>query len=171
MSSEPSAKTSQSAILAIFIGWFLLDTLAVTIGSLQHSVRFFDIFAAIAEPSRILFGVDSWLQRIAFGSLCLACLAAPLLARRWNVRFGRWASLAPLVLMVGCGSLLYSRTSAEFFAEPSDLGSIGHSVMRIANSLARQGTSLVSRHISIGLGGYVAFAGALVLAFDGLRCR
>ena len=171
MHSESSVKINQGATLAIFIGWFFLDTLAVTIGSLQHSVRFFDLCAAMGEPRRILFGVESWVQRIAFGSLCLACLAAPLLARQCHGHIERWVSLAPLGLMIGCGVLLYCKTSADTFAVPNDLGSLGHGVMRLANSLARQGATLVSRHISLGLGAYVALVGALVLAIDGWRRR
>jgi len=68
-----------SAMIAIFIGWFFLDTLVATLGSLQHGVRFFDISAVIADPTRIFFGVDAPWQRIFFGLLCLACLLAPLL--------------------------------------------------------------------------------------------
>jgi hypothetical protein len=71
--------------------------------------------------------------------------------------------------MVICGALLYSKTSGEFFAAPADATSLGGSVIRFANDLVRRSTGLVSRHVSIGVGGYLAFAGALVLAMQGMR--
>lgn len=52
---------SQMAMLAIFVGWFFVDTLVASLGSLQHGVRFFDISSAIADPTRIFFAADaSW---------------------------------------------------------------------------------------------------------------
>lgn len=157
------------AMLAIFIGWFFTDTLVVSLGSLQHGVRFFDISAAIADPSRIFFGVDGYFPRIFFGLICFVCLAAPLLPQWRSYRLAWVAYLAPLALMVLCGALLYSKTSSEYFYAPGNGGSLGSSVIRLANDLVRHGGGLVSRHISIGVGGYLAFAGSLVLAVQGLR--
>jgi hypothetical protein len=157
------------ALLAIFIGWFFVDTLAVTLGSLRHGVRFFDMSAAIADPTRIFFGVDTSFQRILFGSLCLICLLAPLLPH-WRAARHAWlAYLVPLGLMVICGVLLYSKTSGEFFPAPADASTLGGSVIRFANNLVRQSTGLVSKHVSVGVGGYLAFAGSLVLAAQGIR--
>jgi hypothetical protein len=157
------------ALLAIFIGWFFVDTLAVTLGSLRHGVRFFDISAAIADPTRIFFGVDGSLQRIFFGFICLICLLAPLLPHWRAVRWAWLGYLAPLALMVICGALLYSKTSGEFFSAPADATSLGGSVIRFANNLVRQSTGLVSKHVAVSVGGYLAFAGSLVLAAQGMR--
>jgi hypothetical protein len=157
------------ALLAIFIGWFFVDTLAVTLGSLRHGVRFFDISAAIADPTRIFFGVDGSFQRVCFGIICLICLLAPLLPHWRAVRWAWLGYLAPLALMVICGALLYSKTSGEFFSAPADAASLGGSVIRFANNLVRQSTGLVSKHVAVGAGGYLAFAGSLVLAVQGYR--
>jgi hypothetical protein len=162
-------RVSLLALLAIFIGWFFVDTLAVTLGSLRHGVRFFDISAAVADPTRIFFGVDGSFQRILFGFVCLICLSAPLLPHWRAARWAWLAYLAPLVLMVICGALLYSRTSGEFFSAPADAGSLGGNVIRFANDLVRRSTGLVSRHVSVGVGGYLAFAGAMALAAQGMR--
>jgi hypothetical protein len=162
-------RVSLLALLAIFIGWFFVDTLAVTLGSLRHGVRFFDISAAVADPTRIFFGVDGSFQRIFFGFICLICLTAPLLPHWRGSRWAWLAYLAPLALMVICGALLYSKTSAEFFSAPADPTSLGGSVIRFANGLVRRSTGLVSRHVSVGVGGYLAFAGSLVLAAQGMR--
>jgi len=157
-----------SALLAIFVGWFFLDTLTVSLGSLQHGVRFFDISSVIADPTRIFFGVDAPLRRCLFVLLLFACLLAPLLPH-WHRSRPAWAAyLAPLALMVTCGALLYSRTSGEFFASPADPGSLGGSVVRFANHLVRQGSGLISRHVSIGAGGYLAFLGSVVLGVKGI---
>jgi hypothetical protein len=157
------------ALLALFIGWFFLDTLVASLGSLQHGLRFFDISAAIADPTRIFFGVDGSLRRIFFGGVCVACLLAPLVPH-WRSHRLAWAAyLAPLALMTFCGVLLYAKSSGDFFPAPSDAGSLGTSVMRFANDMVNRGTGLVSKHISVGAGGYLAFAGALLLAIQGAR--
>jgi hypothetical protein len=157
------------ALLALFIGWFLMDTLVASLGSLRHGLHFFDISAAIADPTRIFFGVEASFRRIFFGGLCLACLLAPLVPH-WRSHRLAWAAyLAPLALMIFCGALLYAKSSGDFFPAPSDAGSLGTSVMRFANDMVNRGSGLVSKHISVGVGGYLAFAGALVLAIQGTR--
>jgi hypothetical protein len=160
---------SLAALLAVFIGWFFVNTLVVSLGSLQHGVRFFDISSAIADPMRIFFGVDASWQRFVFGFICIGCLLAPIYAHRRGYRWAWVSHLAPLALIVVCGALLYSKTSGEFFATPSDANSLSSSVIRFANNLVNQGSGLVSRHISIGVGGYLAFAGSVVLAATGIR--
>jgi hypothetical protein len=162
-------RPSLLAMLALFIGWFFMDTLVASLGSLQHGLRFFDISAAIADPTRIFFGVDGSLRRIMFGGICVVCLLAPLVPH-WRSHRLAWAAyLAPLALMIFCGVLLYAKSSGDFFPAPSDAGSLGSSVMRFANDMVNRGTGLVSKHISVGAGGYLAFAGALVLAIQGTR--
>jgi hypothetical protein len=160
---------SLAAMLAIFIGWFLLDTLVASLGSLQHGVRFFDISSAIADPTRIFFAADGSFQRASFALLCLSCLLLPVLPHWRASRLGWAAYLAPLALMLICGALLYSKTSGEFISAPQDARSLGNSVIRFANGLVHQGSGLVARHVAIGAGGYFAFVGCLVLAVQGMR--
>jgi hypothetical protein len=160
---------SKFALLCIFLGWFMIDTLVVTLGSLQHGVRFFDISAVIADPTRLFFGIQAPFHRILFGLVCIVCLAAPALPYLRRERAAWLGYLAPLILMLICGVLLYSRTSSEFFGTPSDASGVGSDLIRFANKFARQGTGLVSRHISIGMGGYLAFVASLVLALRGMR--
>jgi hypothetical protein len=157
------------ALLCIFLGWFMIDTLIVTLGSLQHGVRFFDISAVIADPTRLFFGIQAPFQRIVFGLVCILCLGAPALPYLRRERVAWLGYLAPLILMLICGVLLYSRTSSEFFGTPSDASGLGGDLIRLTNKFARQGTGLVARHISIGVGGYLAFVASVVLALRGLR--
>jgi hypothetical protein len=55
--------TGKIAMVCVFFGWFLVDTLVVTLGSLQHGARFFDMSAVIADPSRMFFGVQGSARR------------------------------------------------------------------------------------------------------------
>ena len=160
---------SKFAILCIFFGWFLIDTLVVTLGSLQHGVRFFDISALIADPTRLFFGVQGSSQRIFFSLLCVFCLLAPLLPHLRRGRVNWLGYLAPLLLMLICGVLLYSRTSGEFFAARSDAGQAAGSLIRFANGLVHQGTGLVAKHVSVAVGGYLALIASMVLALRGAR--
>ncbi|HTD74420.1 MAG TPA: hypothetical protein VK652_12905 [Steroidobacteraceae bacterium] len=160
---------SKFALLCIFFGWFLVDTLLVTLGSLQHGVRFFDISSVIADPTRLFFGVQGFARRFIFSGVCALCLLAPLLPHLRRGRENWLGYLAPLVLIMICGVLLYSRTSSELFATPTDAGRAGSSLIRFANGLVHQGSGLVARHVSVGVGGYVALIASMVLALRGIR--
>jgi hypothetical protein len=149
---------SRLAVAGILIGWFFIDYLVVSLGSLHHGVRFFDMSAMIADPARLFLGVDSSMQRLLFSFLCLACLAAPLAApqlirSRVANRVAWLAYLAPLALVVLCAALLYLRTTAEFFAD----------------DIARHGGGPAARHLSLGAGGYWALIGSLFLGIQGVH--
>lgn len=160
---------SKIAIGCIFLSWFFLDTLVVTLGSLQHGVRFFDMSAVIADPSRIFFGFSGWAHRAGFGLLCVACLGAPILP---HLRRGKalWlAYSAPLALMAICAALLFWRTAGQFVAAPIDKSRIAGSVAQFANDLVHHSSTQIMRHVSIGIGGYLAVVACLVLALRGVR--
>ncbi len=146
--------SSKLAVAGILIGWFFIDYLVVSLGSLHHGVRFFDMSAMIADPARLFLGVDSSMHRLSFSIICLACLSAPLAAPQLVKARVVWlAYLAPLALVVVCAALLYSRTSAEFFAD----------------DVVRHGGGLAAKHISPAAGGYLALIGSLFLAVQGIR--
>jgi hypothetical protein len=160
---------SKIAIAALIVGWFFISTLVVSFGSLQHGVRFFDMSAVIADPTRLFFGIDSLMQRVLFGLICIGCLAAPLLPQIVHRRSAWLGYLAPLVLMVLCGAILFSKTSGEFFSTPSNAGTVTGSFIRFANDLVNRGGGLVAKHISVGAGGYLALIASAFLAVHGLR--
>jgi hypothetical protein len=145
--------SSMLAIAGVLMGWFFIDSMVVSLGSLHHGVRFFDMSAVIADPARLFLGVESSMQRVVFGVICLACLAAPLAPHLIKSRLAWLAYLAPLGLVVLCAALLYSRTSTEFFAD----------------DVVRHGVVLVAKHISIGAGGYLALIGSTFLGLQGVR--
>jgi hypothetical protein len=160
---------SKIALVCVFFGWFLVDTLVVTLGSLQHGVRFFDISAVIADPSRMFFGLQGSAHRILFIPLCMVCIFAPLLPHFRRMKALWLCYLAPLTLMLICGAVLFSRTSGEFIAAPSNVSRIGGNLIQFANDLVHHGGDLVARHVAIGVGGYLALAASLVLALQGVR--
>jgi len=160
---------SKIAIVCVFFGWFLVDTLVVTLGSLQHGVRFFDISAVIADPSRMFFGLQGSVHRLFFIPLCIVCLFAPLLPHIGRTK-ALWLSyIVPLALMLICGVLLFWRTSGEFIAAPSNASRAAGNIIQFANGLVHHGGDLVARHISIGIGGYLALIAGIVLALRGVR--
>ena len=161
---------SKIALVCVFFGWFLVDTLVVTLGSLQHGVRFFDISAVIADPSRMFFGLQGSAHRVFFIPLCLVCITAPLLPHFSRNSRVLWLTyIAPLTLMLICGALLVVRTSGEFIAAPSNAGRVAGNLVQFANDLVHHGSDLVARHVSIGIGGYLALAAGIVLALRGVR--
>ena len=160
---------SLTALFCIFLGWFFIDTLTVTLGSLHHGVRFYDLPAVIADPTRMFFGIANTARTFLFGAVCLACLLLPLTVYWRDERWTWFAHGAPLILMLVCGSLLYFRTSGEFFATPTDSATVGGNLIRFANGLVHRGSGVVARHVSIGIGGYLAFVGGVVLAVSGLH--
>ena len=161
--------STKLAMVCIVFGWFFMNTLVVSLGSLEHGVRFFDMGSVIADPTRLFFGVDTSLQRISFGLICLLCVLAPLVPHMVRKRSAWLAYAAPLALLLVCGAILYSRTSGDFFTTPSDANAVNGSLLRFANDLMRKGSGLVSRHVAIGAGGYLAFIGGVVLAAQGVR--
>jgi hypothetical protein len=96
-------------------------------------------------------------------------LFAPLAPHLRRNRAAWIGYLAPLALIVVCGLLLYSKTSGEILATPADAGGLKGSVMSFANKILQRGSDLVSRHVAVGAGGYVALLGSLVLAYCGVH--
>jgi uncharacterized protein YggT (Ycf19 family) len=160
---------SKLAIVCILFSWFLIETLVVSWGSLQHNVRFFEISSIISDPTRMFFRIHVSLQIILFGLLCIVCLLAPLVPHYWRTRWAFLGYCAPLGLMVVCGALLYSKTSAEFLSGSNDVISLNGNFIRFANKLVHQGSDLLARHISVGVGGYTALIACIVLALQGAR--
>jgi len=165
----------------VAMGWFLMNTLVASLGSFQHGVRFFDMSAIIGDPTRLFFGVNAPFHRIVFGMICLACLLAPLVPHlevaptplepiSLKKQKALWLCYAvPFALMVVVGVLLYIRTSGDFFADTGDPNSMTGSLVHFANGLVRRGSDMVSRHISVGAGAYLALLGSSVLASQGVR--
>jgi len=160
---------SKFAIISVFFAWFFIDTLEVRLGSIKHGVRFFDAAAVIADPTRMFFSIDTTFGVVVFALVCFLCLMGPLAPHIWRNRFAWLAYLLPLLLIIVCGLMLYSKTSGEILATPSDVNGLSGSVTSLANKILQRGSDLVARHVAVGAGGYVALLGSLVLGYQGLR--
>jgi len=159
------------ALGLIFIGWFVLDALTTTLGSVSLEFHFYEVAALIARPLRILVGMGDGanLITIPFALLCLALLVAPLVPALGEGALAPAVRLAPLVLMLGCGAILYHETQQDTFTAARDAGDLTNSLVGLANSLTHSAAQLVARHISLGAGSWLAGAGAVLLAFGGAR--
>jgi hypothetical protein len=159
------------AMFAILVGWFFLDTLVVTVGPVQHGVRFFELSAAIANPPRILFGLDNdhMFNSILFGLFCCAAALAPLLARNLAPQLSAAAYFAPLALILICATALYLRTSGDLLAAPESSNTLGSDLVRLANDLLNRGAGVAAKSVTVGAGGYLAALGSVWLAVQGGR--
>jgi hypothetical protein len=160
-----------AAVALVFVGWFLLDTLATTIGAIGLDFQFFDMAAVIDQPARLFTGVGSnaGFLTIPFGVLCLAILAATLSPYVSGNRLARLARIGPLLLMLLCGGLLYHETSQDTFTAAQNSGEVTNALVNLANVMARHSVGVAARHIGIGAGAWVAALGALYLAYTGVR--
>jgi hypothetical protein len=161
--------TSKIAVACIFLGWFFLDTLVVSVGVVQHTVRFADMSVIAADPTRLFYPLGPSVQRFLFSVICLSCLALVALPQMRRERIAWLAPAAPLALMLLCALAVYVKTSGDFLKTPATANDLGSSVIRLANSLARRGGDIVARHISVAAGGYLALIASAVLAWQAVR--
>lgn len=154
------------SLLAVAIGWFFLDTLHVSVGPIEHGVRFYDLAAIIGKPVRLFTGVDGsrGFGTFVFALLCCASLAAALSPFWRHERVALLGPTVPLALMLACALLLYARTSGEILTTTNDPAAITNDIFRFANDLIHRGGAIAARRVRIGAGGYLAFVGALALA-------
>jgi hypothetical protein len=162
------------ALGAIFIGWFLLDTLRVEWGPLDRRVPFYDLAAVIASPTRLFTGIEGHrgLGSLLFAIVCIAALFAPLLPAISRTRWAAWGSVAPFAMMIGAALLLYAVTSQDVIPNNADsTDTLANDVRHFANHLLSSASASVSRKVTFAPGGYLALVGAFFAAVRGLRVR
>jgi len=158
------------ALSCVLAGWFLLDSLVVTAGPLQQSIRFYGLAALISNPLQLFSGIDAAHRSevIVFALVCSVVLCAPLVPHAVALREAWLAYLAPLALMVACGVFLYVQTSGDFLAQPADNRGVAADVVHLANKILRRGSEPIARRVGVGAGAYLALAGSLLLAWRGI---
>lgn len=158
------------AAACILIGWFMLNTVVTEVAGIRLGFHFYNMWSVLAHPSRLLTGLadGDGIRGVVFGTLCLAVLASAFVPQNRSVPHPRFASLAPLALMLVCGALLYEKTSGDLIAQTNETNAIGAQFVAFANTVAHRLSAAATRHVSLGLGAYVAFAGSIVLAVRGL---
>ncbi|HXS26967.1 MAG TPA: hypothetical protein VN730_04795 [Steroidobacteraceae bacterium] len=161
------------AAVCIVLGWFVLSTLETEMGGIRLSFHFYDMWTVLAHPSRLLTGVADGdrLRGVLFGAVCLAVLAGAVLPQASAGGRLRVPYLAPLILMLVCGALLYEKTSGELIAQTGPPDALGAHLIAFANTVAHRLSAAATRHISLGLGAYLAFGASIVLAVRGVPRR
>jgi hypothetical protein len=160
-----------AAVGMTFAGWFLLDTLRVVWGPIDHRIAFYDVAAVIGSPVRLFTGLEGNrpLTTALFMLLCGTTLFAPLSPYLSRHRFARLAGIAPLALMVGCAVLLYARTSGDVFAARGIGDTIGNDLRHLASHLIGNASARASSHVTLASGGYLALLSSLYLAARAIR--
>jgi hypothetical protein len=159
-----------AAAACILIGWFAMTTLLTELAGVELRFHFYNLWSVVANPSRLVTGLgDGDTGRgFIFGSLCLAVALSVFVPYRVQQR-GAWlVYLAPLVLMLVCGVLLYEKSSADLFVDTGRYGAIESQLVSLANKVTNRMSQSMAQHITIGLGAYLSFAASLVLAARGL---
>lgn len=159
------------ALVVLAVAWFFMATVVTTLGPMKEKYHFFDMLTVVLNPSWLLYGMGSShpLEAIAFGLLDLAVLVTPIVPFIVKKRSAWLLSMAPLVLMLLCAYELHAKTAGPYFAATPRGGSWTHALVHFGNSVAEGTGNMVARHISIGLGAYLALAASLYLAVRGLR--
>jgi len=161
------------AIAALLVGWFWMNTFVTSVGRVELSFRFYDLWDLIRRPTLLFTGAGNRHspQSILFGSLCATVAFAPLIP--YIRRSGNaWPlSFAPLALMLLSGALLYFRMAPDYFSASGDVGDVGRDLLQLANELAGKVVGAAARHVSIGLGAYLSFAASIAIAVRGWQAR
>ena len=160
-----------AAVGMTFAGWFLLDTLRVVWGPMDHRIAFYEVAAVIGSPVRLFTGLEGNHPpaTVLFMLLCGATLFAPLSPYLSRHRFAWLAGTAPLALMVGCAVLLYVRTSGDVFAARGIGDTIGNDLRHLASHLIGNASTRASSHVTLASGGYLALLSSLYLAARAIR--
>ena len=159
------------ALVCLAVGWFFLATLVTTVGPVEQKYHFFDMLTVMLNPAWLLYGMGSShpLESVAFGLLDLVVLILPIVPFVVRKRSAWLLSMAPLALMLLSGYALYKRTSGPYFAATERGGRWAHALVNFSNAVAEGVGDAAARHISVGLGSYLALLAALFLAVKGLR--
>jgi hypothetical protein len=159
------------ALFAIAIGWFWMATLVGTFGPVRQIMHFYDFASVLHDPTWLVHGIRPAhsIAVLAFGALSVLVLLAPLGAHRVGTRHAWLLYAAPLALMLLSGIALYVKTSQPFFAVKPGAGSLGALFAQVSNGMIGRASDTISRHITVGAGGYLAFVAAGYLTWKGAR--
>jgi hypothetical protein len=162
-----------AALFIAFVGWFLVDVVLVSAGSLHQGFRFYELPALIGQPSRIVTIGHPQASSIAFGLLCFAMLSALLASAvgppAWRRRVPPVSFVAPLALMLVCAVLLWYRASRDTVIVAEGASEFQQAFANLTNLLAARAGTVVVRHVRVGFGAWLSILSTLYLAYHGLR--
>jgi hypothetical protein len=164
--------TTWAAVTLTFVGWFLLDTLRVNWGPVEHRFPFYDVAAIIGSPVRLFTQPEDLhgLGTAFFMLLCGITLLAPATPYLWRHRFAWLAGIAPLTLMMTCALLLHLRTSGDVLHSHGDMSdTIANDLRHLASHLINNASAAASRHVTLASGGYLALLSSLYLSTRAIK--
>jgi hypothetical protein len=158
------------ALAGIFLGWFVLDTLVIRIGPVRHALKFYEMLAAVIDPSRVLMGLDSGhlITSTVFGLVCAALLLACHVRSLPPRRLRPILICAPLLLMLLTAFVLFMRLPGDLFADPGRGAPILSDLVRLANDVFNRGAAAITR-ASAGDGLWISGTACVLLAWKGYQ--
>ena len=158
------------ALAAIALGWFFMPALVVNFGLWQNGIRFYQLWAVIADPAHELSGVNRThaLMSLLFAVICLASLLAPLAHAGYRRPALRWSYLLPFIVMAVTGAVLYAQGSMRGDVGEASRRSPSAFVAHIAQLAVGKASDAVATRISAGAGAYLALLGSCFLLLRGL---
>lgn len=158
------------ALLAVILGWFFLPAISAELGLLgKNSVTFYQGLKFLNSGGVAAMGGGS---AGIYGLLCFASLLAVFLPHVWKHPRAGLAMAAPLVLMLLVLLISWMKMNDQMNAGLEAASSFGGEEFRkMAEESARQAAAEMRKAISIGFGSYLAFAGAIYLAWRGITWK
>lgn len=158
------------ALLAVIIGWFFLPAVSADLGMMgKNSVTFYQALKFLNSGGAAVMGGGS---AGLYGLLVFVALLAVLLPQVWAHPRAGYAMAAPLALMLLVLIISYAKMSSQFSAGEEAASAFGGAeYQQMAQEMAKQAAAEMRKAISIGFGTYLAFAGAIYLAWRGFKLR
>jgi len=138
------------AMVCIFVGWFLTDTLVLSMGPPAHSLHS-TTWRRFGKSIQLFNGIDHAIRMyLAFDCLCLM-----LSLRRWRRSSGAPVppahDMIPFALMVICAALIAARSPGDYSMLRSDTSSHDLIVRQRCEGSRRDGGD---ERITVGAGAY-----------------
>ena len=158
------------ALFAVILGWFFLPAISAELGFLgKNSVTFYQGLKFLNSGGVAAMGGGS---AGIYGLLCFAALLAVLLPYVWKHPRAGYAMASPLVLMLLVLLISWMKMNEQFEAGQQAAGAFGGAeYQQMAKQMADQAAAEMRKAISIGFGAYLAFAGAIYLAWRGITWK
>ena len=158
------------ALFAVILGWFFLPAISAELGFLgKNSVTFYQGLKFLNSGGVAAMGGGS---AGIYGLLCFAALLAVLLPYVWKHPRAGYAMASPLVLLLLVLLISWMKMNEQFEAGQQAAGAFGGAeYQQMAKQMADQAAAEMRKAISIGFGAYLAFAGAIYLAWRGITWK
>ncbi|MFT3906490.1 MAG: hypothetical protein QM718_09320 [Steroidobacteraceae bacterium] len=155
----------------LLLGWFFFATFSISFMGQGLSVTYYNLMALLNNPQDAQRALMSGAGGGAglYGFITWLAWLAPLLPAFLKHPKIRYAYCAPLAWMVLAALAGYLKVHSAYAQASEMAGNMGGDYQRMARGMAGQAMDAFLQMVSVGLGFYLAVAGALWLAWLGLR--